>query len=1716
MDVFAGAQLGPDWININGSADLDITYLDSDGFGSQGDRHPKLAVTGSLDVGLTIDIDPFPKVDLDIDLLTVGYKSETGEITVSVTYPEPFWDEECFDTVIFGEVCIPYPNVRMSPYTFTIGTLLATAVPPPDPVLGQVDANGVLTLNVGPNAAARKLLVDEVNEDVVIESPNAGSITVTMFGFSKKFDGVTSILIADMGAGQDAVEIKSSVSTPLEVHFGDGDDRLRNAGSGVVTAYGDAGKDRLDGGSANDSLYGGTGEDIIDGKGGNDLIEGGDDGDKLVGGDGADTIRGGKGGDLIAGDMAEFISVFADEAKTILTSTEFASKVSANGGNDSIEGGDGIDIIFGGKGGDNISGNAGNDRLFGGDGKVTFANSTVTIVASDLSQDGNDRMTWTVGDGNDVIDGQAGNDTLDILGTDASAEQVTISANGTGFTAGVGTESLSADSVEVSNIEGRGGSDSFTVNDLTGSVLQQINLKLGSDSVQDAVVVNGSANGDVFTIAPFGNALRVQKTGGVTIDVLDASSTSGGDSITLNTLAGADTINVRGTLAGTLTTVNGGDSGDLIQVGSNATALANTGGNLNGIAGDLNIAGNGGVDVLSLDDTGDIAANIGTLTATKITGLGLGSTGITYAGLETLVVCLGSGGDTFNIQGTANGTASTIKTGIGNDNFTVNATGPGGPITLDGQADTDTYNIQLGSLAATVTVADSGASGSDALNIDGLAGANNIVLDYAKIMSGTELVNYTGIESLQINTHDGADAFIIKDNGAVTIINSGKGEDEFTIGPEVNEDGEVIDANGSGTNTDEQAIKGTSFQMTINGGDDNDDFEVNRNTAELFLNGENGNDVFVINTLITGGDATVDGGGDADVIAYLQNAPVHINGGDGFDTIIVNGSKLDDIFIITGTTVEVVGSRKIDYVEIESVEVNGRRGMDTFTVDTTIDGIGNPLATSALQILAVSGQQDNDLVELRGMLAGITATFSGGTGNDTFNLRSLAPISVNAIDGPVAISGDDGEDTLNVYDTGDSIANTGTLTSTSLTGLGMTGGVTYGTLEALNISLGNGGNTFTIQDTHTGLTVLNSGSGADTVHVRQIHGTTTVNTEAGNDVINVGSLAPSTGGSVNQIASALIVNGGESTLDSLNVDDTGDATSNDGVLTATTLTGLGMGFGITYSNLETLNISLGAGGNSFNVRATAAGTATTLNSGNGNDVLTIDSNGALPGGTVNDVVSSLTINGQGGFSVLTMEDFSDTTGDKVHVTPTQVGAVTGDTFFGAGGFLTYSDLDQVTLNMSQAYLPDTIYLTPSRLGTEFFIRGRDPHTPMQRAQLNGDALYQDFTGLTAAERKGVRLNATGLNNPADPVFNVWNIPGHGRVNYKQIEKMNHVQTVAVGANLGSLEPRVRVIDAETGVQKLSFLAFAPKFKGGVRVAVGDVNGDAIPDIVTSAGPGGGPLVRVFNGATGARFTEPIGEFLAYQQGPNFTVFVAVADFNMDGLADIVTASDSGNLGDATIKVFDSNKLLTKQANPVMSQFMAYDRTISGGARLAVGDLTGDGVPDIAVTPGSKTKSDVRVFATTLSPNQATVKHSLFTSFNTFPNYFGPINIAVGDVNGDGRADIIVGTVAGGPSLARIYNGATLRATAPPALLTEFKPYGSQPGGVRVALVDVDGDGVNEVITASALAGSQVKPKTFRVHPKGPGSLTPAAIDAVFAGYATDPFFKGALFLAGGN
>src|SRR5262249_17446018 len=152
-------------------------------------------------------------------------------------------------------------------------------------------------------------------------------------------------------------------------------------------------------------------------------------------------------------------------------------------------------------------------------------------------------------------------------------------------------------------------------------------------------------------------------------------------------------------------------------------------------------------------------------------------------------------------------------------------------------------------------------------------------------------------------------------------------------------------------------------------------------------------------------------------------------------------------------------------------------------------------------------------------------------------------------------------------------------------------------------------------------------------------------------------------------------------------------------------------------------------------------------------------------------------------------------------------------------------------------------------------------------------------------------------------------------------------------------PEVKVFDAKTGTLKFDFMAYDPHFLGGVRVALGDVNGDGVPDIITAAGTTGGPEVKVFDGVTGKK----IQDFMAYNSRFTGGVFVAAGDINSDGFADIITGADAG--GGPEVRVFSG---LT---HAVLRDFYAYSPYFNGGVRVAAGDVNHDGVIDIITGAG---------------------------------------------------------------------------------------------------------------------------------------------------------------------
>lgn len=105
--------------------------------------------------------------------------------------------------------------------------------------------------------------------------------------------------------------------------------------------------------------------------------------------------------------------------------------------------------------------------------------------------------------------------------------------------------------------------------------------------------------------------------------------------------------------------------------------------------------------------------------------------------------------------------------------------------------------------------------------------------------------------------------------------------------------------------------------------------------------------------------------------------------------------------------------------------------------------------------------------------------------------------------------------------------------------------------------------------------------------------------------------------------------------------------------------------------------------------------------------------------------------------------------------------------------------------------------------------------------------------------------------------------------------------IITGAGLGG-GPNVAVFDFN-GKMKSSFFAYDKNFRGGVNVAVGDVDGDGQVEIVTGAGRGGGPQVRIFNFMGELKYS-----FFAYDKNYRDGIFVAVHDINNDGILEVLT------------------------------------------------------------------------------------------------------------------------------------------------------------------------------------------------------------------------------------
>ncbi|MFA5070617.1 MAG: hypothetical protein WC528_05035 [Patescibacteria group bacterium] len=232
-----------------------------------------------------------------------------------------------------------------------------------------------------------------------------------------------------------------------------------------------------------------------------------------------------------------------------------------------------------------------------------------------------------------------------------------------------------------------------------------------------------------------------------------------------------------------------------------------------------------------------------------------------------------------------------------------------------------------------------------------------------------------------------------------------------------------------------------------------------------------------------------------------------------------------------------------------------------------------------------------------------------------------------------------------------------------------------------------------------------------------------------------------------------------------------------------------------------------------------------------------------------------------------------------------------------------------------------------------------------------------------------------------------------------------------------------------------FFAFDQNWRSGFSTSAGEVNGDGDQEIVVGSGSNYPPLVRIFdlNGSI-------LNEFYAYADNVRTGVKVAVCDLNSDGKSEIVTAPGKGS--PPHIRIFNSGGQVT-------GQFFALDGRFRGGVSLACGDMTGDGVAEIAVA------------ALTGGGPHVTVHNAggqLIGNFMAYGRGFrGGIELGLADIEPDGVKEILTVPHVGKAHI-QVFTGKGRRLS--PGFFALDLSYNI---GGTVAGGDVDGDGDDEIL-----------------------------------------------------
>jgi hypothetical protein len=252
------------------------------------------------------------------------------------------------------------------------------------------------------------------------------------------------------------------------------------------------------------------------------------------------------------------------------------------------------------------------------------------------------------------------------------------------------------------------------------------------------------------------------------------------------------------------------------------------------------------------------------------------------------------------------------------------------------------------------------------------------------------------------------------------------------------------------------------------------------------------------------------------------------------------------------------------------------------------------------------------------------------------------------------------------------------------------------------------------------------------------------------------------------------------------------------------------------------------------------------------------------------------------------------------------------------------------------------------------------------------------------------------------------------------------------------KPLVRVFNYQ-GEFKYQFLAYAASFNKGFKVIVADLYNDGSPEIITAPNEGGGPQIRIFDNLGFAYFS-----FFAFDENLRGGANVAVGDVNNDNQNEIIVGAGYGQ--EPIIRIFDNYSNLIKE-------FYAYEKSFNGGVNVLAADLDNDNIAEIITAPYIEREPQIRIYD---------YEAKLINQFMAYPPSFrGGINLAQGDVDQDGYTDILTGAGYSGGSHLRFFN-INGEAIVNPTLFV-FENF---KGGISIADGDINNDGKTEVLAVT--------------------------------------------------